>query len=163
MTGKVPTTVESALLVLEAGRHTVAFEALKRLAEAGDAGAYHMLGYLYDVGEGARRNRKKAMFWYLRGYRSGQSVSATNIATMFRDAGDSRKEFEWYRKAAALDDGDAELEVAIRLLSGKGVRRNSKLAVLRLRAVLKARDTSEAARDTARQLLRGCVVSRLAA
>jgi uncharacterized protein len=156
MTDELPRTVETALQALENGKHAVAFKSLRRLAEAGDAGAFHMLGYLYDVGEGTRRNPRKAMFWYLRGYEAGQSVSAVNIATMFRDAGDARKEFEWYRKAAALDDGDAELEVAIRLLAGKGVRRDLKLAISHLRAVLKAAHTSEAARDTARQLLHGC-------
>jgi TPR repeat protein len=160
MASKLPTTVDSALLALEAGRRATAFRALKRLAESDDAGAFHMLGYLYDVGEGTRRDSKKAMFWYLRGYESGRSVSATNIATMYRDAGDAKNEYEWYRKAAALNDGDAELEVAIRLLSGKGVRRNLRMAVLSLRRVLKVNNTSDAARDTARQLLRGCVGGR---
>jgi TPR repeat protein len=79
---------------------------------------------------------------------------------MYRDAGDAKNEYEWYRKAAALNDGDAELEVAIRLLSGKGVRRNLRMAVLSLRRVLKVNNTSDAARDTARQLLRGCVGGR---
>ncbi len=150
-------TVESALQALEAGREVLAFQALKRLAEAGDEGAYHMLGYLYDAGEGTRRSTRKAMFWYLRSFGHGNSSSASNIATIYRDAGDSRKEFEWYCRAADLGDGDADLEVAIRLLSGKGVRRNVQLAIKRLKSVQKVENTSEAARDIARQLLRGCV------
>jgi TPR repeat protein len=163
MTRKRRMTVDSALLALEAGKATVAFRALKRLAESGDAGAYHMLGYLYDVGEGTRRNSQNAMRWYVRGYREGQSTCAINIATMYRDAGDTRKEFEWYQRAAALKDGDAKLEVAIRYLAGKGVRRSVKLAIQQLESVLRTKHTSEAGRDTARQLLRGCKVGRRAA
>ena len=151
------TRVDSALRALEAGKAVVAFRALRRLAADGDQGAFHMLGYLYDVGEGTRRNRRMAMRWYLRGYRAGQSISAINIATVYRDAGNHRKEFEWYRRAAALQDGDAKLEVAIRYLSGKGVRHSVKLAIDQLKGVLRTRNTSEAARDTARQLLRGCI------
>jgi len=155
-----PATVDDALLALETGKATRAFNMLKQLGESGDMDAYHMLGYLYDTGEGTRRSAKHAMTWYLRSYNAGNSSSATNIATMYREAGNSRKEFEWYARAAALGDGDADVEVAIRLLSGKGVRRNLNLAIRRLRAVQKVKHTSEGARDLARHLLWGCTVSR---
>ena len=115
-----------------------------------------MLGYLYDVGRGTRRSRAKAMLWYLKSYRTGNSSSASNIATMFRDSGKARLEFEWYRRAAALSDGDASLEIAIRYLSGKGVRRSLQSAVRELERVLQTKHTSQEARDTARQLLWGC-------
>jgi len=156
-----PATVDDALRALEAGKAVRAFKMLKHHAEAGDMHACHMLGYLYDTGEGTRRNRKEAKAWYLRSYEAGNSSSATNIATMYREAGNSRKEFEWYSRSAALGDGDANLEVAIRLLSGKGVRRNLKLAVGQLRAVFKSENTSQDARDVARQLLRGCTAGRV--
>jgi TPR repeat protein len=151
-----PTAVESALRAHEAGKKVSAFRQLKRLAEANDEAAYFMLGYLYDSGEGTRRSKKKAMFWYLKSFSLGNSSAATNIATIYRDARDPVREFEWYCRAAELGDGDADLEVAIRLLSGKGVRSNVKLAIMHLRSVGRESNTSEAARDTAKQLLRGC-------
>jgi len=163
MKGHQPMTAYAALRKLETGRPLEAFRELKVLAERGDEHAYHMLGYLYDVGEGTRRDRKKALHWYLRGYSVGNSSCATNIATIYRDAGESRKEFQWYSKAMALGDGDAELEVAIRLLSGKGVRRNLRRAIHHLKSVVVEENTSEDARDVARQILRGCqVVGRAA-
>jgi TPR repeat protein len=154
---KRPTAVESALRAHETGKKVFAFRQLKRLAEASDEAAYFVLGYLYDSGEGTRRSTKKAMFWYLKSFNLGNSSAATNIATIYRDAGDAMREFEWYCRAADLGDGDADLEVAIRLLSGKGVRSNVKLAIRHLRSVGRESNTSDAARDTARQLLRGCV------
>jgi hypothetical protein len=56
MTRRTPSPVDRALWALEAGKSAVGFAALKRLAEAGEVEAFHMLGYLYDVGEGTRRN-----------------------------------------------------------------------------------------------------------
>jgi TPR repeat protein len=159
---KKPATVEEALRTLEAGRAVQAFRALKRLAENNDERAFHMLGYLYDVGEGTKRSRKSAMHWYLRSYHAGRAMSASNIATIYRDAGQHRREFEWYQRAAALGDGDARLEVAIRYLSGKGVRRSLSSAIGHLRAVLRTEETTEASRDTARQLLQGCETKRRA-
>ena len=154
--------VNKALLLLEGGKAKKAFASLKQLAESGNEGAFHMLGYLYDVGEGTKRNTRAAMHWYQRGYETGNATSAANIATVYRDAGNAKKEFEWYKRAAALDDGDAELEVAIRLLSGKGVRRNVKTAIRLLRKVLVSSkdNTTEASRDVAKQLLWGFQTKR---
>jgi len=153
--------VEKALLDLEAGKDQKAFLALKRLAEAGNKEAFPMLGYLYDVGKGTWRDAKRAMHWYMLGYKSGSATCAANIATVYRDAGNASREFEWYKRAVALGDEDAKLDVAIRLLSGKGVRRNLKSAILLLKDVVaNTTDTSEAARDTARQLLWGCETKR---
>jgi hypothetical protein len=115
-----------------------------------------MLGYLYDVGEGTWRDRKLAIHWYKLGYKAGSSMSAGNLATVYRDAGDARNEYKWYLNAAGLGDGDAMVEVAIRLLSGKGVRRNLRTAIDSLKKVSAMPDTSENARDVARQLLWGC-------
>jgi len=159
---KRPATVEEALRALESGRAATAFRSLKDLAESGVEDAFHMLGYLYDVGEGTRRSRKAAMLWYLRSYRTGRAISASNIATIYRDSGVHRREFEWYQRAATLGDGDAGLEVAIRYLSGKGVRRSLARAIECLRTVLQTEHTSEAAKDTARQLLHGCEARRRA-
>jgi TPR repeat protein len=148
--------VEKALRRLEAGKAREAFVALKSLAEAGNTEAYPMLGYLYDIGEGTWKDAKQARHWYELGYKSGSAICASNLATVCRDAGDSRNEYKWYRRAADLGDGDALVEVAIRLLSGKGVRRNLTGAIRLLKQVEGMADTSEAGRNSARQLLRGC-------
>ena len=121
-----------------------------------------MLGYLYDLGLGTRRSRLSAMHWYLRSYRAGDASSASNIATMYRDSGQHKLEFDWYLRAAEMGDGDAKLEVAIRYLSGKGVRRNLGRAIQYLVATRKTKYTSESAKDVAWQLLLGCKTKRRA-
>jgi len=153
-------TTDDALHALEAGRVTQGFRILKRLGEGGDESAFHMLGYCYDVGEGTRRNRKLAMYWYTRGYRAGRAASASNLATVYRDMGRSKAEFTWYQRAAAMGDGDALLEVAIRYLSGKGVLRSRTRAIVLLEAVRKSKYVTPDSRDVARQLLYGCSTRR---
>lgn len=155
-----PTPVDAALRQYEEGDAAGAFAALKALAESGNDAAFPILGYLYDVGEGTRKNTKRAIHWYEQGYKAGSSMCASNLATIYRDAGDARKEFKWYQRGAAMDDGDAQVEVAIRLLTGKGVRRDLKEAIRLLEQVQKMSHTSEAGQDTARQLLWGCRVGK---
>ena len=94
---KHPLSVDQALEAREQGRHAVAIRALVHWAERGDGTAFHMLGFMYDTGQGTRRNRKKALYWYLRAYRSGWAIAASNIATMYRDSLQPRLEFAWYK------------------------------------------------------------------
>jgi TPR repeat protein len=149
-------TTDDALRAHEAGRLVQAFRALKRLSEQGDSSAFHMLGYLYDVGEGTRRNRKLAIYWYTRSYRAGRAISASNLATVYRDLDKPKAEFDWYQRAAAMGDDDATLEVAIRYLSGKGTRRSLARAIELLNITVRSKDASQDGRDVARRLLWGC-------
>ena len=96
----------------DGGDPKTAFRIIREWALAGDETAIQNLGYMYDCGEGTRRDRSKAMYWYRRSYRMGHSVSAMNIATVYRDEGKPRLAFAWYKRAAAMGDGDAEVEVA---------------------------------------------------
>jgi TPR repeat protein len=118
-----------------------------------------MLGYIYDLGRGARANRAKALHWYLRAYKAGGTtgaLAASNLATVYRDLGQPRQEFQWYVRAAELGDADAILEIGICYLSGKGVKRSPFLAVEHFKSASKSKHISEAGRDTALQLLTSC-------
>jgi TPR repeat protein len=152
-------SIDQACIAYDKGRLARAFRAFQHLAQSGDDTAFFMLGYAYDTGRGARKNRAKAIHWYLRAFnaRGGSATSAaSNLATIYRDQGDARQEFRWYERAAKLGDGDAMVEVGIRYLAGKGVRRSPSMAVKLCRAAVKAKHITEASRDTAQQLLVSC-------
>ncbi|MBX3695203.1 MAG: sel1 repeat family protein [Steroidobacteraceae bacterium] len=146
-------TVDEALSALERGDDAAALRALRAWAARGDISACHMLGYLYDVGRGTRRNRRLAMHWYRRAYRRGSSISATNIATMYRDAARPRLEFKWHERAARLGDADAHVEVACRYIRGAGVAVNRRKAQKHLRAALASDHITAHGRKTAGKLL----------
>src|SRR5205807_6868103 len=50
------------------------------------------LGYCYDLGVGVKANRAKALYWYRRACRHGESGAAHNIGTVWRDAHNVRRE-----------------------------------------------------------------------
>jgi TPR repeat protein len=111
------------------------------------------LGYFYDEGVGTRQDKIKAMFWYKRAYRRGSSAAASNIAILYRERNQARQVFHWFRRAAALGDGDAQVDLAKLFLDGKGVRRSALKAKAALLAALASDLITEAAREEAAVLL----------
>lgn len=126
-----------------------AFQLFKHVAEKGYAQAYVSLGYAYDVGLGTKRNKSRAVHWYMRAYRSGQSLGAANLATVYRDAGDLRRAFSWWMRAVALGDGDAMGDAGYCYQYGIGVRANLASARRLYRRAIGARDISMWGREEA--------------
>ena len=159
MTKSTQLSIDRACIAYDKGRWAPAFRAFQVLAEQGDETAFLMLGYIYDTGRGARRNLAKALHWHLRAYKVGGdtgALAASNLATICRDHGDSRQEFQWYVRAAKLGDDDSLVEIGIRYLAGKGVRRSPSMAVKHFKAAVKSKNITEAGRDTAQQLVTSC-------
>ena len=140
----------------ERGDLKQAFKQYLAIAKLGCDGAWINVGYFYDVGIGVKRNRKQALYWYRRAYRSGHSAAASNIATLYRDEGRSRLEVIWYKKSAALGDADAAVEVAKHYLSGTGVRkhRGHALAYLNRAIATPSPYITKASLNEARRILR---------
>ena len=136
------------------GKPKAAFRIIREWALAGDETAIQNLGYMFDRGEGTKRDRNQAMYWYRRSYRRGSSTSASNIATVYRDEGRPHLAFTWYKRAAAMGDGDAEVEVAKRYLNGEGVARHHGRALAALRRAVATPFITPAMREEAAQLLR---------
>lgn len=112
------------------------------------------LGYFFDEGIGARRNKSTAMIWYKRAYRKGSAAAASNIAILYKEQNRHRLSFQWYRKATELGDGDADLEVARLYFLGCGVRRSLPLAKAHLtKALLPDADITESGQEDAIALL----------
>ena len=88
-------------------------------AKAGDKGALLNIGYFYDKGIGIRRNRSKAIYWYKRAYRHGDSGAANNIGTIWRDEHKMKQALSWFHKAVKLGNDGSNLEIAKHYLRGK--------------------------------------------
>jgi len=147
-------TMLEAHVLWDRGDAKAAFQSIREWALAGDDTAIQNLGLMYDRGEGTRRSRSKAMYWYRRSYRRGSAASATNIATVYRDEGKPRLAFAWYKRAAAMGDGDAQVEIAKRYLAGDGVTKHRGLALAALRRALSTSYITPASREEAEKLRR---------
>lgn len=55
------------------------FEATKRKAEAGDADAQSILGYIYEKGDGVPKDAAKAAVWYQKAAAQGNARAQTNL------------------------------------------------------------------------------------
>lgn len=125
------------------------FKLFKRASEQGDHNAFASLGLAYDNGLGTKRDKRKAVYWYTKVFRDGQSIGAANLATIYRDADDLRRAFAWWMRAAALGDGDAMGDAGYCYQYGIGVRANVTSARRLYRRAIAARDTTMWGREEA--------------
>jgi len=148
------TPLNDAHAAWEMGDVKTAFRLFREMAEAGDPHSYLNLGYFYDLGLGTRKSRTDALRWYRRAYRNGDSAGASNIATVYRDQGRFREAFEWFKRAAAMNDGDAELELAKCYFDGLGVTKHRGHAIAAIKRALSSTNITQAGREEAARLFR---------
>ena len=146
-------------LLREAERHEErgdlkrAFRCLLAGAQLGDSGCQLNLGNFYASGKGVRRNLKRAANWYKEAYKNGSSSGALNLAIDRRNEGNIRSAVIWFKKAIALKDGEACVELAKIYNAQKGGQ-NAAEKLLR-RALRFNKDfISVAGREEAESLLR---------
>ena len=113
-----------------------AFVLFTQAARLGDRSSQLDLGYFYDQGLSVKKDKKKALEWYRRAYRQGDAGAANNIATVYRDFGNTRRMLWWFRQAAAMGDLDVLLDLGKRYEEGLAVPRNAARAKVFYRRVL---------------------------
>jgi uncharacterized protein len=145
---------EKASVAWDKGDTKLAFELFLFAAERGDTSGKHSVGYFYDLGIHVRKDSTKALFWYRLAYKDGSSAAATNIATVYRDLKEYGKMIWWIRRAVAMGDGDALLDLALCYLRGKGVKPNREKAIQLLRRVLMSDHVTRHSEEIAARHLR---------
>jgi len=131
-----------------------AFQLFLKAARNGDSSSQHNVGFFFDEGLGAKRNWKKALYWYRRAWRSGgQSSTCSNIARLYADVGNNRRAKYWWGKAIEMGDGDAALDQA-KFLIKRGRKVDGPLVVSLLHFAAKSVHISASGIDEAEELLR---------
>ena len=105
-----------------------AYALFRQAAESGDRCSQLDLGYFFDLGLHVRKDKREALRWYRRAYWQGDAGAATNIATVYRDLGQLGRMVWWFRRAAAMGDGDALLDLGKCYETGRGVAKNLETA-----------------------------------
>jgi TPR repeat protein len=122
---------------------------LHQAAISGNATAAFLLGYAYDHGLGKTPSVKEAIRWYRRAVRGGSSTAATNLATIHRDAGNSRLAFQWWKRSEQMCDGDAAVDVGYCYQYGIGARKNAADAKRMFKRAIASRNISQYGREEA--------------
>jgi len=122
---------------------------LRAVAESGGKAGAQLLAYAYDVGVGTKPDKQLALRWYHRAARDGDSLAASNMATVYRDDRKFRLMFRWWMRAVAMGDGGSAVNVGYCYQYGIGTRRNLLLARRMFRRALTSRAISESGREEA--------------
>jgi TPR repeat protein len=137
----------------ERGNYRAAFLLLLDAAQLDHHMSQLHLGNFYASGCGTRKDLKKAAFWYKRAHRNGNNDGALNLAIDRREQGNFRSAVTWFKKAIAMKNGDAYVELAKLYLSKKnGKERASDLLKQAIR--LDRDQISDHVKDKARSLLK---------
>lgn len=94
------------------GRLRSAFRLMLAAAEAGATPAFRIVAQFYDDGEGVRRNKRAALYWYRLAYYDGDGAAANNIGCIWRDRDNFTRALFWFQRAVELGDADANLNIA---------------------------------------------------
>ncbi|HEV2188340.1 MAG TPA: hypothetical protein VGR70_14115 [Stellaceae bacterium] len=136
----------------DAGDFKTARASFERGAALGDPYCWSRLGLMFDNGVGCDVDKVMAMRCYRRAWRFRDVVAASNIAVLYREAGNQRAMFQWFKRAVEAGDDGAFIELAKCYVSGVGTRRSSAEAEKCLDRALEG-SLSEAEREEAEQLL----------
>jgi TPR repeat protein len=162
-TGKSDNALDPEKLFVEAEQHEEkgdfkrAFQSFLAAARLGHTGCQVNLGNFYGSGKGTRKDMAAAAYWYQKAYRNGDRSGALNLAIDRRNEGRTRSAVIWFKKAIAMNDGDACIALAKIYKDRKG---GQEAAVSLLKQVLPMNraDISEDGKEEAKSLLKEIAV-----
>lgn len=138
---------------IEAGDFARAKALYERGAALGDAACWHGLGYMFDVGQGLAADKQQAMRCYKMAWRRLNTSAACNIAILYKERGNRKAMFSWFKRAADLGDIGAYLELAKCYLDGAGAPKSADAAVRCLAKVVATPSVADAELEEALELL----------
>lgn len=104
--------LERACDAYEAGDLAAASQLFRQAARLGNPNAQVNLGNLYDAGEGVEMSFGSAVWYYRLAAKNGLPEAAYNLAVAYRNRGKNRWSQFWLRRASAMGDSDATVEIA---------------------------------------------------
>jgi TPR repeat protein len=135
----------------EQGRMRVAFRLMLTAAKLGSISAQINVGNYYDEGSGVQRNVSKALYWFKRAYRRGNSTGAHNVGCVWRREGKLRRSLYWFRRSVELGDSESNLDIGKHFLE---CEKNPRKAIMYFKRVKPSDWVSEAGLEQAQRLLR---------
>lgn len=90
--------IKKAYAMWDKGKDKEAFFIFLDCAKNNEKIAFNTLGYFYDHAIGTIRNLEKALYWYKRAARSGDTIAFNNIYLLYKEIGNRRRELYWKKK-----------------------------------------------------------------
>ena len=120
--------IQKAMAAVSASEYETAFQIFLELAGQGDALAQAHLGYMYQVGEGVKRDLTQSVRWYRHAAEQGNRDAQYNlgVAYFFGEGVQSDLALAnfWYRKAAEQAQLPAQFSLGLSYQRGEGVAKD---------------------------------------
>jgi len=117
---------DEGVTAYKAGDYATAMKEWLPLAKKGNPDAQRNLGIMYQYGEGAKIDLKKAVDWYTKAANQGESSSQATLGDMYLNGvgikKDVAKALDLFRKSAKQGDANAEANLGDMYKSGVGVK-----------------------------------------
>jgi TPR repeat protein len=98
-------------------RYALALKDVAPLAEAGNADAQHLLGLMYYMGRGVRRDYRTAFLWHYKAADQGLPAAQYVVGAMYYTGNgvsrDQTQAVAWFRKAAEQGHPDAQYALGL--------------------------------------------------
>ncbi len=111
------------------------FAKLQKEASEGNAKAEYDLGILYAKGEGVLKDADMAVNLWQKSAAQGYTKAQNKMGNIFEGRKEDAKALEWYEKAAAQDDVDAQFSLAMTNARNNGMYAADTLAWMQKAAV----------------------------
>ncbi|WP_426190871.1 tetratricopeptide repeat protein [Massilia sp. DWR3-1-1] len=99
------------------GRYDVALREITPLARAGNADAQHLLGLMYYMGRGVKRDYKLALEWHRKAALQGKADAQYVVGAMYYTGNavpqDQKVAVQWFRRAAEQGHADAQYALGL--------------------------------------------------
>jgi len=122
--------IQKARDLMDAGDFTAAYQQLLPAAQAGNADAEELIGVMYAMGLGVKRDDKRAFEWYLRASLKGHPGAQSGIGWYYEvgrgmPAPDLVRGYTWYVLSAIGGDPDAAMsqEEIVKKMTPEQIRR----------------------------------------
>jgi TPR repeat protein len=119
---------EEAVAAYNKGDYATAAREFRPFAEAGQANAQYILGWIYQNGDGVQRDNAEAAKWYQRAAEKGNVDAQYALGSLYAaGAGvprDDAAAVKWFRKAAEQGKAAAQYILGYMLSAGEGAPRN---------------------------------------
>lgn len=107
-------------------------QALTEKANAGDANAQGLLGFLYSEGKGVRQDYQQAKQWFEKAAQQGDSMAWVSLGFMYFQGQGERQDYkkakELWEKAAQQGNAKAQMLLGLMYSEGKGIRQDTQKA-----------------------------------
>lgn len=115
------------------GEYDIAFKIWEPLANNGYSKAQATLGWIYHTGKGARKNLRKAHYWYERAAQQAHEIALNNLGVFYEQGLGVGRNFQlaakYYQSSANLGYKYAQYNLGMLYLKGRGVQKNKNKAI----------------------------------